>query len=383
MRRVLAVTLLVPTFFGVRTLVPVAARREAVSQAAKSQAVPSDVDKKFAELTRSGRQSELIKLVPQLEEFIRDYPDYPSIDRVYSTLLLTLMRAKTEPERLQALADQTLARFRGDEGIRWTAYYVKFGTLDPESQAFKALGQQILKGETSLAVLQNAAEIDKADALQLLDKAITERGKRPEEPSEPRLDEMRWSYARTLAAVGRTADALRSSIEVIDDTTKRIAGLEAVANDTSKFGRADRLREVLADRCSELVRLSVSAGRRDLAQRYLDMQQRAAVTLLDRRPDLQTSAAEAYEKLGRTDLALDGLVRALATRIDPSIRDQIVRLAQGTGKNADDFYRRAREIRNRDARPAYPFALVTDDGQPMKLADLKAKAILVSFFFPT
>jgi len=73
----------------------------------------------------------------------------------------------------------------------------------------------------------------------------------------------------------------------------------------------------------------------------------------------------------------------MAARMDPSTRDQIVRLAQKAGKSADDYFARARKIRNDAARGAYPFALVTDDGRPMKLKDLKAQVTLISFFSPT
>jgi len=138
----------------------------------------------------------------------------------------------------------------------------------------------------------------------------------------------------------------------------------------------------VADRCAEFVRSCLGAGRQDLALRYLGVQEQAAATLLDRRPDLRTATAKMYEKLGRTDLALDGLARSLATRMDPSTRDDLVRLAQEAGKNPEDFYEQAREIRNRNAKAAYPFALATDEGQSMKLADIRAKATLVCFFTP-
>jgi hypothetical protein len=69
--------------------------------------------------------------------------------------------------------------------------------------------------------------------------------------------------------------------------------------------------------------------------------------------------------------------------MDQTTRDKIATLAQKTERIPDDFYARAREIRNRDARPIYPFDLVTDTGGRMRLADIKAKVILVNLFFPT
>lgn len=383
----LAAVLLAAALVGLGSATPVAPLPDADSRVSQSLAAlpqSGEADRKFAEIIKLGRQSEQIKLVPQLQQFIRDYPDYPRIETVYATLLSALMRAKTEPERLQALADETLARFTGDQSVRWTAYHVKFSVLAPSSPAFRALGRHILDTETSVLVLNNAAEVDKPDALPLLEKAIAEQTKHPRTGlGVPPLDELRWAYARALIGTGRTEEGLKSSTELLDDGARRLEALERTAGDGFQQAQVDSLREVLADRCGELVPRFVAAGKADVALRYLKLQQRAAEPLLDRRPDLLATAAEMYEKLGRPDLALNGFVRAMATRMDPSTRDQIVRLAWKTGKNPDDFYRRAKEIRTHDAKPAYPFALVTSEGQPMKLADLKARAVLVSFFYPT
>jgi hypothetical protein len=254
--RQLAVALLAVAFPGLRDTAPAVALQAVVFQSAQSPGAPpqlTEVDRKFAEITKPGRQSEQIKVVPQLEQFIRDHPDYPHIERVYSTLLLVLMRAKTEPERLQALADDTLAKFTGDQGVRWTAYYVKFGALDPASQAFRDLGRHILSNEASILVLMNAADIDNADALPLLEKTIVERKKRPETTGGRTLDELQWASAGALATAGRSGEALRSSIEVVEATAKRLADLEPGAYDGFTRARADSLRETLADRCSQLV----------------------------------------------------------------------------------------------------------------------------------
>jgi hypothetical protein len=345
---------------------------------------PGDADRKFAEIMKSARPSEQVKLVPQLEQFIRDYPDYPRIEAVYATLLNALARAKTEPERLQALADQALGKFKGDESVRWTAYYAKFSVLQPGSPEFKSLGRRILDSETNPLVLKNAADIDQPDAVALLEKAIAEQGKHPRVgPGVLGPDELRWAYAGALTDAGRTDEGLKKCIEIVDDGARRLAEFERSASARSAATQFDRQRELLADRCSELVARCVSAGRKDIALRYLTLQQHASEPLLDGRPDLLASAGQMYEQLGRPDLALDGFVRAMARRMDPSTRDQIVRLAGKTGKNPEDFYTRARDLRARAAKPAYPFTLVTSDGQPMKLADIRARVVLLSFFYPT
>jgi tetratricopeptide (TPR) repeat protein len=387
MARYLAVALLAVVFVGITGAVPGPGLRAADSQAGQRQGASpqlSDADRKFTEITKPGRQSEQIKRIPQLEQFIRDYPDYPRLEMVYATLLSVLTRAKTDPERLQALAEEALAKFIGEQNVRSTAYFAKFSVLTPGSPAFKALGRHILDTETSVLVLKNAAEFDKPDAVAILEIAIDEQTKRPRTGfGAVTLDSLRWSYAGALADAGRTEEALRSFIEIVDATARRVAEFERAAGGDSEHAQFDVQRELLADRCSELVARCISAGKRDVALRYLKLQLHVAEPLLDGRPDLLASAARMYEQLGRPELALDGFVRAMARRMDPSTRDQIVRLARKTGKSPEDFYRRARGMRVRDAKPAYPFALVTADGQPMKLANLKARAILISFFFPT
>ncbi len=352
----------------------------------------TDADKKFAEITRSGRQSEQVKLLPQMEQFLRDYPDYPEIERVYTRLLTVLARAKSDPVRLQTLADEALTKFPAGQYGRWAAYNAKFSLLEPGSGPFEALVEQILKRETNAFVLQSASRLDKARTLPLLEKAIAERPKQPDTLGLPRLDELQWELAQALEGAGRTEEAVKLSIEVIDADRRTLAGLESARNGPrakslagteSVDARMDLVRETLADRCAELVPLLIRAGQAELAVKYVGTQERAALPILDRRPELLTGAVQAYEKLGKPDLALDALVRGLAVRLDPRARDAIAAVARRTGKKPEDVYRRAAEMRNRAATPAFPFALVTDEGEAMKLADLKAKVVLLSFFFPT
>ncbi len=387
MTRYLAVVLLAVAFAGLGDVTPAAGPRAAVPHAGQRPGASSqlsEADRRFAEVTKPGRQSEQIKLVPQLEQFIRDYPDYPRIERVYSTLLLVLVRAKTEPERLQALADEALARFTGDQSVRWTAYYVKFSALTPGSSAFIALGRHILDIETNPLVLNNAAEIDKPDAVPLLEKAIAEQTNHPRTGFLVlTLDNLMWTYAGALIDAGRTEVGLKTSVEVLDEGARLLAELERDARGDSAQKTLDHLRETVADRCAEFVPRCISAGKKDVALRYLELQQRAAEPLLDRRPDLLESAAQTYEQLGKPDLALDGCVRIYTRQLDPSTRDQIARLARKIGKDPEGSYERARALRSRAAVPAYPFALVTSEGQAIKLADIKARAILLDFFFPT
>jgi tetratricopeptide (TPR) repeat protein len=130
------------------------------------------------------------------------------------------------------------------------------------------------------------------------------------------------------------------------------------------------------------VRWCADAGQRELALQYLSRQEQVA-SPPEGRSSVENSRADVYAKLGKPDLALDCLVRAFAERLDENTRDKIATLAQKIGKIPDDFYARAKEIRNRNAPPIYPFDLVNDTSGRMKLADIKAKVILVVLFFPT
>jgi cytochrome oxidase Cu insertion factor (SCO1/SenC/PrrC family) len=69
--------------------------------------------------------------------------------------------------------------------------------------------------------------------------------------------------------------------------------------------------------------------------------------------------------------------------MDRTTYDAIANLAQKVGKPAGLFYARARAARNRNARSLYPFDLVTDDGKRLRLVDIRAKVLLLNFFFPT
>jgi tetratricopeptide (TPR) repeat protein len=333
-----------------------------VQQTAQPQ--QTEADRRFAEIIKAARGHSIpADIVPQLEQFIRDYPNYPRLDTVYSSLLLVLVRtlrdpkvgiAKNDPERLTALADEVLAKFTADVLLRGTAYGAKFTALDAQKndEGIRALGRKILQTEASSYLLESAAQRDKTDALELLDKAIVERSKHPETTErptlEPTLGDLRWSYGRSLAQGGRKAEALKLWMAVIEETTEDIAKLEQLPQDDPKRPHLESLQETLSDRSGA-----------------------------------ENTRADLYEKLGKPDLALDCLVRAFAERMDQTTRDRIATLAQKTGKNPGDSHGRAREIRNRDARPIYPFDLVTDTGRRMKLADVKEKVILVNFFYPT
>jgi hypothetical protein len=334
-----------------------------------AQPQQTEADRRFAEIIKAARgRSVPADIVLRLEQFIRDYPSYPQLDTVYSSLISVLVRSKSDPERLKALADEVLAKFTANPSLRWSAYYANFAALEAQKndEDIRALGQQILKTETSPYLLENAAQCDKADGLQLLDKAIAERSKHLETTEQPTLADLRWSYARSLAQAGRKEESLKLAIAVIGETTEGIAKLEELPADAPKRSRLEFLQETLSDRYEEFVRWCADAGQRELALQYLSRQEQ--VPSPQGRSNVENSRADVYEKLGKPDLALDCLVRAFAERMDQTTRDKIATLAQKTERIPDDFYARAREIRNRDARPIYPFCSCRFPGQGLRRA---------------
>jgi hypothetical protein len=138
----------------------------------------------------------------------------------------------------------------------------------------------------------------------------------------------------------------------------------------------------LQDRYAAFVGWCSDGGQRDLALRYLKRQEEAAGALVDRTYADRTRG-ELYGRLGMFDVALDCFVRAFAQRMDRGTYDSIITLAGKSGRDPADFLVRARNIRTAGAKPAYRFDLKTDSGRRLKLSDIKAKVILLNFFFPT
>jgi hypothetical protein len=92
---------------------------------------------------------------------------------------------------------------------------------------------------------------------------------------------------------------------------------------------------------------------------------------------------ELYARLGADDLALDALVRAYSSRMETATRDAIMAVATKAGRQPNEYLERADRLRIASAKRAYDFDLKTDAGKRLKLADVKAKVVLLTFFFPT
>jgi hypothetical protein len=69
--------------------------------------------------------------------------------------------------------------------------------------------------------------------------------------------------------------------------------------------------------------------------------------------------------------------------MDLKTRDKIHELAAKNGRKPEEIFDRARQIRKANAKSIKEFELKTVDGGTIALHSLKAKAVLITFFFPT
>ncbi len=253
-----------------------------------------------------------------------------------------------------------------------------------EDEAITAFARRLLEDQTSPSVLQAAAEIDGADRLKLLDKAVTERKKNASETEPPTLDDLNWSYAEALSAAGRVQEALRLAAGVIDRTRASIAALEGLPEPDPRRSRLVTLRDDLVPRAESFQRMWAAAGDYDRALLSISMAQENATD----DPGASTAKyevqrAEIYAKTGKPDLELESWAKAFAARMDARTRDRIRERAPKVGKTAEEVFARAREIRTRNAVAIGRFTLKTLDGRRIALGSARSKVLLVNFFFPT
>ena len=77
------------------------------------QAAPqTEADKKLEEIRASDiNEPDRVAMVPKLVQFIRENPDYPRLESAYSTLLGYAIMSRGDPAKVQAIADEALAKF--------------------------------------------------------------------------------------------------------------------------------------------------------------------------------------------------------------------------------------------------------------------------------
>ncbi len=324
------------TLAAVLASCPVASAQQAAVPPAPLQtpgatAAPSEkteADKKLDAILKANN-SDRVKLVEELEQFIADNPTYPRLKAVYRDLVV-FASPTANPGKAVELADLAVAKYPDDRTMRADAVQLKIRALQAQKNdaAVREIAEQLLERETSPYVLEAAATFARADTLRLLDKAIVERSKNTSRTASPTLSDLHWEYAKRLVEDGEYEKAL-DRVAVAEQTGED-PPLEAVAA-------------------------------------YAKLR------------------ADIYAKMGRSDLELDSYTKAFAARMDPATRDRIRELAVRNGKKPEGAFARARELRGQNAVAITTFELKGTDGAPVTLARVRAKAkvTLVNFFFPT
>jgi tetratricopeptide (TPR) repeat protein len=359
-----------------------------VIQKPAAGAAQTEADRKLAEIMKStGGKLDTAAIVSRLEQFMRDNPTYPNMQRVYS-YLLTFTSPTSNPGKALALADEAAAKFPHDSSIRGSALRLKFSALRAQKKddAVRDLVQKLLESETDPAVLQSAASYSPSDSVKLLEKAIAERQKNPAALASPTLSDLRWSYALSLTQSGRRAEGLNLSTQVLEETKKTIADLQALPKDDPNRSRLTMLQMTIGGRYQSIANSLAAAGDYQKALDYIALAEQSMsdnpLQGAERYEDLR---ANIYAKMGRRDLELESYAKSFAARMDPKIQDKIRDLAAKNDKKPEEVFARAREIRKENAKAISPFELKTLDGQTVTLDSMRAKAkvILVNFFFPT
>ena len=343
---------------------------------------PSEAQKLLSEIMK---ERDAGKRAGQLEEFIKDNPDFANLTSAYSSLLTTLRTSN--PERAMTLADEILAKYPDPKAaIRSIAYTAEFYALRSQKneKGMEELGRKILESETSPSLLQSAAASDRANSLKLLEKAIAERQKDPSPTAAPALIDLRWAYAQSLGRTDRKDEALKLSLEVIEAAKKNAAELESLPSEDPQRRRLESARRVLRDRYQTISNMFSSAGQYETALKYLSVfEESAGDNALEGRAGLEQQRAEIYAKMGKPELQMESYARSFAARMDIAMRDKIVKLAGELGKDPEAVFERARGIRKESAAPIKAFELKTAEGLVVTLDSVKSKVTLVNFFFPT
>jgi tetratricopeptide (TPR) repeat protein len=360
----------------------------AVPAAQKDAAPPpkTEADKRLDEIMKpSGGALDTKAIVPQLAQFIRENPDYPRLEMVYTNALMLSGYTPPDPEKTIALADEAMAKYPGNQALRGRAISAKFAALraQKKDEAVKELQEKLLETETSPAVLQAAAQGAGPVGARLFEKAIAERGKDPSPTASPTLDSLRWSYATSLRTAGRNDEALKLSLEIVEENRKAIAEIEALPKDDPKRKQLTLLKMNLGSRYSSLGSALANAGEYQKALDYVTLSEQGADNPLEGTAGYATRRAVIYAKMGKPDLELDCYVQGFAARMDFATRDKIRDLSKKADKNPDEAYTRARELRAKNALDVKGFELKTLDGGTATLDSLKRKATIVNFFFPT
>jgi tetratricopeptide (TPR) repeat protein len=368
---------------------PAAAPQPSVPATPIAAAQQSEADRKFAEITTSTTgDPEPAAIVPKLQQFIKEYPEYPGLEAAYSAMLGYAVGWRGHPETVLALADEALAKFP-DPGssVRASAIRAKFAAYRDAKDAAgeSALARRMLETETSPAMLEAAARSISANRrLALLEKAIAQRAKEADASGAPTLDTLRWELAESFSYSGRHDDAVRLAGDLINQMEQGREKVEAFQDVELRKSQLAIVRQRLSGRYSSFATILSRAGR---YERALDCVQRSeqadASDPLEKISSYEPVRAGIYMRMEKPDLALESHVRAFSAGMDVRTRDAIRDLSARLGKSPDDAYARAREYRTKRATPIKGFELKTLEGATATLDSLRGKVTLVSFFSPT
>jgi len=355
---------------------------------APQPAPQTEADKKLEEIRASDiNEPDRVAMVAKLVQFIRENPDYPRLEFAYSTLLGYATGLRGDPAKVQAIADEALAKFPNPNSpVRARAIRAKFAAYrDAKDEAgASSLALKMLETETNPAMLEAAAQNDKMNGPKLMEKAIAERAKNADVAAAPTLDSLRWSYARVLGNAGRHDEGLTLLLQIVEETKKALADLDALPKDDPKQRQRGPLVSSRLRGYTDLAYMLSAAGQYQRALDYVELSEQAdAGDPLEKVTRYESRRAGIYGKMGKPDLELESYVRLFSVRMEMATRDLIRDLSAKLGKRPEEAYARAREIRTKRATPLKGFELKTLEGPTATLDSLRAKVTLVNFFFPT
>jgi hypothetical protein len=320
-----------------------------------------------------------------LEKFIQENTDRVVLEPAYTSLLRTFRNL--DPNKTIELADQILAKqLPARNTLRKNAYMYKLAAYQKQKneEAINAVGLQILKTETDPVLLHESADIYKAGAAKLYEKAVAERQRLNEPDLYPSLSHLHVDLANELSRLGQHDRALESMSRATELTQKEIADIEALPEKDLKRNGLENLRGELGRNYQSMARILAETAD---AGRGLDYLVKAEGFLdpgaMDERSVIEETRGRVYEKMGNTEKSLDSYVRSVAFRMNPKIMDKIKSMAGKTGKPANAYFAEARRVREAAAQPFKPFELKTVEGETRSFQNVKNKVTLVNFFFPT
>jgi hypothetical protein len=324
-----------------------------------------------------------------LEQFIRDHPDYPKLDKVYSLLLRTL----SENERALVFADELLKRFPSPQAAgHYNAYAIKFNSLRTREnpKEIHELAQKILRKEIMPEILLLAANADPSNELKLIEKAIAERRKnQPMEFVNFSLEDLQMSYAESLLRNEQQEKAIKLVMDLVNTDKDKIPGIKPLSTESPCNSKLDvGVAGGISRRLQKAAKIFSDAGKYLQAIDSLTFSKQAASKelLLDRQQkssELDLLQAAIYEKIGKPDLQMESYLRAFAARMKPETAERIRELARKTGMDSDNIFERARALRVENAGFIKEFLLKRYDSSSLSLNSLKSRVVLITIFDPT